>query len=150
VRLATVRSKEVLNLARQPPKSPIIEPTNFGKARNDQNSPLTRSYDHRKYSVNGVSAITDRGMLKIAWPVPSDTGNAVTLIDLLLATATKPTPVQRTGDYPTAEQIAAKWTSTQDDQYFRENRNKGFHTFQDEEIAKHLKRRSPARSASAD
>jgi hypothetical protein len=64
-------------------------------------------------------------------------------IDLVLATATKPTPVQHTGDYPTAQQIAAAWIATGIDQFFRENHNNGFYTFQDEEIAKYLDRREP-------
>jgi hypothetical protein len=110
-------------------------------AKERHDGTTARSYNHSKYFVKGASAITDRGTLEIAWPVRSDTGEAISSIDLLLATATKPTPVQCTGDYPTAERIAAAWIATQNDQYFRENRINGFYTFQDEEIAKHLDRR---------
>lgn len=56
-----------------------------------------RSYDHRRYSVKGVSAITDRGGLAIDWPNRADTGQR--LFDLLLATATQPTPYGGTGDF---------------------------------------------------
>ena len=63
---------------------------------------------------------------------------AVDSFDLLLATATKPTPDANTRDYPNAERIAAAWRSTSNPQYFLENRKHGFHTFQDDEIIKYL------------
>lgn len=111
-------------------------------ARERHHRTMARSYDRSKYCVKGASAITDRGMLEIAWPVRSDTGEAISSIDLLLAAATKPTA--GTGDYPTAEEIAAAWIATENEQYFRENQNNGFYTFQDEDMAKHLCR-SPDR-----
>jgi hypothetical protein len=97
-----------------------------------------RFYDGEKYAVRGLSAINDRGVRQIEWPDHSDTGEPAGL-DLLLATTTKPTPDPRTGDYATVEQIAGAWLKTGDDQYFRRNRENGFHTFQDKEIEKHLR-----------
>jgi hypothetical protein len=93
-----------------------------------------RCYDSQAYAVKGVAAISDRGELQIEWPVRADTGAAVDSLDLLLATATKPTPDESTGDYPTAEQIADAWLKTRDPHYFVENRKHGFHTFQDKVI----------------
>ena len=97
-----------------------------------------RFYDSLAYAVNGTAAISDAGELQIEWPGRADTGAKVGSLDILLATATKPTPEKSTGDYPTAEQIAAAWLKTGDPQYFVENRKHGFHTFQDDKIQKHL------------
>jgi hypothetical protein len=55
--------------------------------------------------------------------------------DVLLATATKPTPDLATGDFATAADIATAWNTRGDASYFHSNRKNGFHTFQDEEIA---------------
>jgi len=98
-----------------------------------------RCYDSQAHAVKGVAAINDGGLLQIEWPVRADTGAAVDSLDLLLATAIRPTPVEGAGDYPTARQIAAGWLRTGDPQYFLENRRHGFHTFQDEEIVTHLR-----------
>jgi len=97
-----------------------------------------RCYDSYAYAVKGRAAISDGGKLQVAWPIRADTGTEVDSLDLLLATATKPTPDKRTQDYPTAEQIAAAWRKTGDPHYFVENRKHGFHTFQDDKIKKHL------------
>jgi hypothetical protein len=97
-----------------------------------------RCYDSQAYAVQGRAAISDGGLLQIAWPVFASTGAAVDSFDLLLATATKPTPDANTRDYPNAERIAAAWRSTSNPQYFLENRKHGFHTFQDDEIIKYL------------
>jgi hypothetical protein len=107
-------------------------------AKEKHHKTQARFYDSQAYAVNGASAISDAGELQIEWPVRADTGAKVGSLDLLLATATKPTPDESTGDYPTARQIAAAWLKTGDPQYFLENRKHGFHTFQDDEIEKHL------------
>jgi hypothetical protein len=55
--------------------------------------------------------------------------------DVLLATATKPTPDPTTRDFPTVVDIATAWNARGDASYFHSNRKNGFYTFQDEEIA---------------
>ncbi len=97
-----------------------------------------RCYDSQAYAVKGNTAISDDGRLSIPWPVRSDTGTEIDSLDLLLATATRSTPDQSTQDYPAAGQIADAWRRTGDPHYFLENRKHGFHTFQDDEIRKHL------------
>jgi hypothetical protein len=96
-------------------------------------------YDSRAYAVKERAAMSDGGLLQIEWPVRADTGAAVDSLDLLLATATRPTPIEGTGDYPTARQVADAWLGTKDPQYFLENRRHGFRTFQDKEISAHLR-----------
>jgi hypothetical protein len=96
-----------------------------------------RCYNSQAYAVKGRAAISDAGKLQIGWPV-RDTAAAVDSLDLLLATVTKPTPVESTKDYPTAKQVADAWRKMGNPQYFLENRKHGFHTFQDDEIQKHL------------
>jgi hypothetical protein len=108
-------------------------------AKEKHHTTQARCYDSQAYAVKGRAAISDAGELQIDWPVRADKGAAVDSLDLLLATATKPTPDKNTGDNPTAKQIAAAWLKTGDPQYFLENRKHGFHTFQDEEIAAHLR-----------
>jgi hypothetical protein len=92
------------------------------------------SYDRRRYSVMGVSVITDRGELAIDWPHRADTGEALTGVDLLLATATQPTPYGETGDHAPVPVIAEAWNRTKNATYFHSNRANGFHTFQDDAI----------------
>jgi hypothetical protein len=90
-------------------------------------------YEPAKYCVTGKSAITDRGNLAIPWPSQLD-GEELNCFDILLATATKPSPDPITGEYPTARQVAEAWKRTGEAGYFRANRQNGFHTFQDEAI----------------
>ena len=78
--------------------------------------------------------------MQIAWPVQVDTKIPVGSFDLLLATATRPTPDSESNDYPSPEQIAEAWRRTGKFQYFNENRKHGFHTFQDDEIIRNLER----------
>jgi hypothetical protein len=108
-------------------------------AKEKHHKTQARFYDSQAYAVNGTAAISDAGKLQIEWPVRADTGAAVDSLDLLLATATKPTPGQATGDYPNAKLVAAGWLRTRDPQYFVENRRHGFHTFQDKDITDHLR-----------
>lgn len=108
-------------------------------AKEKHHKTQARCYDSQAYAVKGVAAISDAGELQIEWPVRAETGATVDSFDLLLATATKPTPAESTGDYPTAKQVADAWLKTRDPQYFVENRKNGFRTFQDEEIAVHLR-----------
>jgi hypothetical protein len=56
-------------------------------------------------------------------------------VDLLLATATQPTPDANTGNFPAVEAIAQAWNNMNEARYFRSSREHGFHTFQDAEIA---------------
>jgi hypothetical protein len=105
-----------------------ISQERFGKERQP-------SYDHRRYSVKGVSAITNRGELAIAWPNRVDTGKRFAGLDLLLATATRPTPYRDTGDFAPVKIIADAWNGLKEAAYFHSNRTNGFHTFQDEAIA---------------
>lgn len=51
-----------------------------------------------------------------------------------MATATRPTPVLATGDFPNAAVIAEAWNRTGNAEYFHMNPKHGFHTFQDQEI----------------
>jgi hypothetical protein len=92
------------------------------------------AYDHRRFSVLGASAIDDRGILQIGWPDGADTGKPIESVDILLATATQPTPDPTTGDFPSAAEVARAWNEAGDASYFRENRKSGIHTFQDAEI----------------
>jgi hypothetical protein len=105
-----------------------ISQERFGRVRQ-------RSYDSQRYSVNGVSSITDQGTLAIDWPNRADTGQRFAGRDLLLATATRPTPYLDTGDFAPVEVIADAWNAVKDATYFRCNRANGFRTFQDAEIA---------------
>jgi hypothetical protein len=97
------------------------------------------TYDSRLYAIKGRSAINDRGLLQIPWPLRADTGMPFDACDLLLATATRPTPDPTTGDFPTAITIAEAWNSARTADYFHMNRKSGISTFQDEEIRSHLR-----------
>ena len=97
-----------------------------------------RCYDSRTFAVKGNAALNDSGQLQIAWPVHADTQTPVNSFDLLLATATRPTPGPKSNDYPPPEAIAEAWRHTGKFQYFDENRKHGFHTFQDDEIIRNL------------
>jgi hypothetical protein len=99
-----------------------------------------RCYDSRAFAVNGNAALNDNGPLQIAWPVDADTQAPVDSFDLLLATATRPTPDPESSDYPSPEVIAEAWRRTGKFEYFLENRKHGFHTFQDDEIMRNLER----------
>jgi hypothetical protein len=94
-----------------------------------------RNYDSTAYSVKGRAAIDKRGLLQIPWPHCSTTDATLDGFDVLLATATKPTPDPATDDFPTVVDIATAWNARGDASYFHSNRKNGFHTFQDEEIA---------------
>jgi hypothetical protein len=85
------------------------------------------------YMVKGMSAICNRGLLQIPWPVSADNNTALDSCDLLMATATRPTPLA-TGDFPTAAVIAEAWNKLGNADYFHKNRMHGLHTFQDEDI----------------
>jgi hypothetical protein len=97
------------------------------------------TYDSAPYTVKGMSAVSNRGLLQIAWPVGVENNTLVNSFDLLIATATQPTPDPTTGDFPKAEVIAEAWNSGGDAEYFRMNRKHGLHTFQDQEIQTFLR-----------
>ena len=93
-----------------------------------------RTYDSRRYEVRGMSAISNNGVLEIPWPDRVDDNRPLDSVDLLLATATRPTQDATTGDFPAVEAIAEAWNNANEAKYFRSNREHGFHTFQDAEI----------------
>jgi len=78
-------------------------------------------------------------LLQIPWPARVDNDTALDSCDFLIATATQPTPVLATGDFPIAEVIAEAWNSAGNSEYFRMNREHGLHTFQDQEIQTFLR-----------
>lgn len=92
------------------------------------------TYASRHYAVKGLSAVSDRGLLQIPWPARADNNAALGACDFLIATATRPTPDPSTGDFPAARAIAEAWNNAGGAEYFRMNREHGFHTFQDNEI----------------
>jgi hypothetical protein len=93
------------------------------------------NYEPAGYNMKGRAAIDKRGLLQIPWPNCSTTDVPLDGFDVLLATATKPTPDPGTGDFPTVTEIAAAWNTNRDASYFHSNRKNGFYTFQDEQIA---------------
>jgi hypothetical protein len=103
--------------------------------RNPDGSP---TYDSNSYSLKGVSAISNRGLLQILWPIRVNTNATLDTCDLLLATATRPTPDPTTGDFPTPAVIAEAWNRAGNADYFRMNRKHGLYSFQDEEIQSFL------------
>ena len=96
------------------------------------------TYDSAPYTVKGMSAVSNRGLLQIPWPVRVEDNAPLNSFDLLIATATQPTPDPITGDFPNAEIIAEAWNSAGNAEYFRMNRKHGLHTFQDQEIETYL------------
>jgi len=82
--------------------------------------------------------IDSAGYLNIDWP--SKVGGGNTELDILLATATDPTPSVQ-GVYPTSREIAEGW-KTEDGRcyvnYFWCNRKHNITTFQDADIQRHL------------
>lgn len=92
------------------------------------------TYDSTSYMVKGISAICHRGLLQIPWPVSADNNTALDSCDLLVATATRPTPDSATGDFPTAAVIAEACNRAGNADYFHKNRKHGLQTFQDEDI----------------
>ena len=82
-----------------------------------------------------MSAISNNGVLEIPWPDRADNNQPLDSVDLILATATQPTPDAKRVDFPAVEAIAQAWNKTNEAKYFRSNRGHGFHTFQDAEIA---------------
>jgi len=91
------------------------------------------TYDATHYRVKGRSAIDDHGILQIPWPAVANS-EVLDNFDLLLATATRPSPDRATGDYPAVAAIAGAWNKKGDADYFRMNRKFGFRTFQDDAI----------------
>jgi hypothetical protein len=85
--------------------------------------------------------VNERGILQIAWPASSADNNPV-CIDLLLATATQPSPQGNRSRYATAEEIAELWRRDGENnvRYFRNNVQCGIRTFEDEAITAELQR----------
>ena len=57
------------------------------------------SYDSASYTIKGKYAVSSRGTLQIPWPRQAADGRPLENFNLLLAAATRPTPVPATGDY---------------------------------------------------
>jgi hypothetical protein len=83
------------------------------------------------YREDDGRLVDRRGILQIVWPKLTD-GSGIVPLHLLLATSNSPTL-----PYPSVEAIATGWRSG-NDEYFRQNRNNGIQTFQDEAIAELL------------
>src|SRR5207247_10356955 len=94
-----------------------------------------RDYGPSNFRVRGPGGLGAGGRLQIPWPCRSGTGQALDGFDILLATATKPTPDRTTRDFVDTAAIAAAWNQVGDASYFHSNRKHGFETFQDREIA---------------
>lgn len=93
-------------------------------------------------SARGEATVVDkRGFLKISWPRTDD--DSALGVDVLVATATDPTIIR--GDYPSAREVAAAWNAHEGKdyerhvRYFRQNRDCGIQTFQDDDIEKLLR-----------
>lgn len=97
-------------------------------------------YEHLTRSLR--SDLIDRGgLLQIDWPRLAEGGAAADL-DLLLATATKPTLAGSPPSYPSAETIADAWNAAEDHvRYFWNNVDNGITTFQDDQIRTRLRPR---------
>jgi hypothetical protein len=96
------------------------------------------TYDPAQYSVAGVSSITSAGLLNVPWPTLVDRDGLLEDCDLLLATATRPTPLAPAGDFPDAVTIASAWNTAgahaNNAEYFKMNIGHGIKTFQDDDI----------------
>jgi hypothetical protein len=92
------------------------------------------NYEVLPYSVKEKSAIDARGLLQIPWPDRADNNEPLASFDLLLATVTRPTLDNGTGDFADVAAIAEAWNEVGNAAYFRGNRENGFRTFQDAEI----------------
>ena len=93
-------------------------------------------------SARGEATVVDEsGFLTISWPRTDD--DSALGVDVLVATATDPTVIR--GAYPSAREIAAAWNAHEGKdyqrhvRYFRQNRDCGIRTFQDDDIAKLLR-----------
>jgi len=107
-----------------------------------ENSHNARNYDELARSRACVSS---DGLLQISWPTALN-GRALEL-DLLMATANRPTLSGNPPEYPDPVTIAAAWLRAANDQrsienyqdYFWKNRANGITTFHDKEIEAALK-----------
>jgi hypothetical protein len=86
--------------------------------------------------------VNNRGILQIDWPCLLNSPDQVP-VDLLLATATKPTLIGAPPRFATAPEIADAWNRDQrgNVSYFWSNRKSGILTFQDEDIQRCLEKR---------
>jgi len=107
------------------------------RARSEKDDTGNPTYDSAAFEVNGKAGITNDGLLAVNWPTRADTGKPLDSFDLLLATATRPTCVN--GAYPDAKTLADAWNSARTAVYFWMNRRRGFWTFEDAEIERHLR-----------
>lgn len=82
------------------------------------------------------SPIDCNGFLSINWPDEVNSKNIINELDLLIATATKPSLTD--GQYPTVDQIADAMNKANYYEYFLENIKNEITTFQDEEILRRI------------
>ncbi len=99
-------------------------------------------YGCMPHTASERSAVSRQGFLEIEWPVVAATGAPVPL-DLLIATANKPTLSGEPLSYPTPQAIAAAWrrpTALRNDRvaYFQRNVAHGICTFEDARISESL------------
>ena len=100
-------------------------------------------YGRLSAADNEDAAVDKSGFLTIPWPESED--GSYLEVDVLLATATKPTIVS--GRYPTVQEIADAWNNSDgSDDYFYKNRAHGIRTFQDAVIETSLKAGKPPRA----
>jgi len=84
------------------------------------------------------------GVAQLGWPTDVESTEALRGFDLLLLTATEPTPTKST-DYPSAQEVADAWRADPNGHvsYFYNNRQNGITTFQDNEIQRILRGELP-------
>ena len=96
-------------------------------------------YGRLAHAKGELGAVDKAGLLTIDWP--RRVRGSPLMLDALLATATDPTLVEGTR-YPTPNEVANAWDTSKGREsirYFCDNRRNGIETFQDEEIAEHLR-----------
>jgi hypothetical protein len=112
------------------------------KIRNAWSERVRRAKEEEEYpelphATGECSIVSKDGILNIPWPTTED-GNLFE-VDILLATANKPTFCDDQCKYAKPRQIAEAWNERDDAEYFRKNRKNCIITFEDDCIEKHLK-----------
>lgn len=108
-----------------------------------------RDYGRIPQMENEGNLVDERGILHIPWPQLLERERPLPVpVDLLLATATRPTLGGRPAMYATAEMIARAWGIDAHDRvaYFRNNRLNGIRTFQDQAILEEIRTNYPAQA----
>lgn len=95
-------------------------------------------YKTLRHAHDEEELVSSSGLLLIDWPKRVDNDEPVDL-DVLLATTNEPELLGDPPDYPKANDIATAWLQNGHEYYFRNNRERGIHTFEDEQILQLLK-----------